>query len=277
MAWLGAFALHASASAPAAADEQIAPDKLRRALGLIQYVAVDYPEAVAEDGRIVNADEFEEQSRLLGEAEALLLELPRTGRTGLRGEMRALLTACRQGRPPGDVVPRARRLHTHVQRVFADVPLAPQQVPSLAAGRILYAQACAICHGGDGRAQTPAAQTLNPPPRDFLAPEQDDRLSPYRAYNAISFGIPGTGMASFETLDDEERWDLAFWVLAMRHSAPHATADSAANSSRIGSPTLQDVTFATDAELERSLAAQPEATRRALVSRWRWSPPHVIE
>jgi len=270
VAWL-ALALHtADPEAP------IAAEKLRRALGLIEYVAADYIEAVGEDGHILDAEEFAEQGRLLAEAESLLLELPRTGRSGLRGEMRGLLTACNQGRPPRDVVPRARRLHAHLERVFSDVPLAPRQIPSLAAGKLLYVQACAICHGDDGRARTARARALQPAPRDFGAAMQDERLSPYRAFNAVTFGVPGTSMASFETLDEAERWDLAFWVLALRHPAPPAIA-AAAHQAGIPAPTLRDLTFATDADLELLLDGLASAARPAQVARWRWSLPHVLE
>ena len=173
---LDAF-LHVAAADP---DPARTTSDLRRALGMIQYVAADYSEAVSDAGSVISEEEFEEQARLLAQAEVLLRGLPRSGRSGLLGEMRALVDACGHHRPPADVVTRARRLHMRIARVFADVQLAPQQVPSLAAGRILYSQACAICHGEDGRAQTPQGRALDPAPRDFTTPEQGERLSPIR-------------------------------------------------------------------------------------------------
>ena len=35
-----------------------------------------------------------------------------------------------------------------------------------AAGKDLYKQRCASCHGEDGKANTPIAKALKPPPRD---------------------------------------------------------------------------------------------------------------
>jgi cytochrome c553 len=35
------------------------------------------------------------------------------------------------------------------------------------AARTLFGQTCAMCHGMDGTGQTPMAQSLNPPPRNY--------------------------------------------------------------------------------------------------------------
>ena len=96
---------------------------------------------------------------------------------------------------------------------------APPARPSLERARALYAQACAACHGEVGSARTEAATRLDPPPSDFTDAERLGGLSPFRAYNAISFGVPGTGMPSYESLSPEERWELSFYVFKLGHAA----------------------------------------------------------
>jgi high-affinity iron transporter len=41
-------------------------------------------------------------------------------------------------------------------------------------------------------------------------------LTPYKAFNVIGFGVPGTPMPGFPTLSEEQRWSLAFYVFTLR-------------------------------------------------------------
>jgi high-affinity iron transporter len=52
-------------------------------------------------------------------------------------------------------------------------------------------------------------------------------LSPFKVYNTTSFGIDNTAMASFAALPDEQRWQVAFYVMALRFSADTSTAGEA--------------------------------------------------
>jgi high-affinity iron transporter len=155
-----------------------------------------------------------------------------------------------------------------------DVRIEPEGVPALAVGKILYGESCAICHGDDGRAVTAQARTLDPAPRDFQSSKLDDTLSPYSAFHMITFGIPGTGMASYETLSDEERWCLAFYVLALRHPASDSEAASASSpAGAVPDLSVRDLAHATDADLHHLLEALPETARAAQIARWRHSMP----
>ncbi len=82
---------------------------------------------------------------------------------------------------------------------------------SLERGRDIYAEMCAVCHGerGDGAGWS---TNSSPPPANFL--ERGD-LSPFRIYTVLHFGAPG--MPSFEHLSREDRWNVAFYVMALRH------------------------------------------------------------
>lgn len=91
----------------------------------------------------------------------------------------------------------------------------PAAVPDFARGQALYVAHCASCHGRFGEADTDRARSLDPPPASFVG--RALRLSPRRAWETVSFGVPGTAMVAHAFLNAEERWDLAFYVSALRH------------------------------------------------------------
>jgi len=97
------------------------------------------------------------------------------------------------------------------------VTLGPSASVSLARGAEIFAASCAACHGPTGGGDGAAARGLNPPPRSFQDPQVTLALSPVRAYSAITDGVTGTAMPSFAAVGDRERWDLAFFVTALRH------------------------------------------------------------
>jgi high-affinity iron transporter len=97
--------------------------------------------------------------------------------------------------------------------------LGPSTTPSRERAAQLYvSQACNSCHGEHGGADTVVARTLNPPPANFLDAERVASVSPHRAFYAISFGVAGTGMKAYAHLSEADRWSLAFYVLALRHT-----------------------------------------------------------
>ena len=113
------------------------------------------------------------------------------------------------------------------------VPSAP---PDLDEGGRLFAQACAGCHGVTGRGDGVAAAALNPKPANFHSRDVMAALTPFKAFNVIRFGVKGTAMAPFETLDERQRWALAFYLFSLRQPAcdqppPRVSLDDLANHS----------------------------------------------
>src|SRR5262249_35116467 len=118
---------------------------------------------------------------------------------------------------------------------------APRKRPDAKSGETLYAESCVACHGLDGLGKTEIAATLDPAPTSFKDPERLAALSPYRASNALTLGVPGTAMPMFDSLTPEERWDLAFYVMRLGHSGETGEALTATS--------LSDLSFHTDEEL----------------------------
>jgi mono/diheme cytochrome c family protein len=82
-------------------------------------------------------------------------------------------------------------------------------------GRLLFqldAQpTCTVCHGsGNGLGMMSGG--LNPPPRNFTCKETMESISDGQLFWIIKNGSPGTGMSSFENLNDQEIWQLVHFI-----------------------------------------------------------------
>lgn len=185
-------------------------DHAERALGMLTYVAGDYPSAVGASGQVLSREELDEQVLFAREAADDLRSL---GAADLATEAAALSTRIESRESPVEVVVTARRLADRIEQRFA-LSLLPPREPHPAKG--LYVQACAACHGAKG---APARRDLSTMPPDLSSKEEVARLSPRRIFTAITYGVPGTAMPSYaEALSPEERWDLAWYVLTLAHA-----------------------------------------------------------
>ncbi len=108
------------------------------------------------------------------------------------------------------------------------LPLAaqPPSGPQHERGRALYLARCAVCHGVDGRADTPVGRMLKPRPRNFADPVEMARLTVDRIYHAIKEGRPGTAMAAWgQVLTETEIGDVIDHIHSL--SSPRALTLSA--------------------------------------------------
>ncbi len=214
------FILLACLSGIAAAEEP-GRDSTARLAALVDYVAADYPGAV-KNGKVVAESEFQEQQGMIAEAHTVFLGLqPTPGHEAARLQLSTELGVLEK-----DVLGRAaeqriaddcRAIHKRLLDDYGLV-LAPLAPPERARAQTVYAMACAECHGKDGRADTPKAKELKPPPVDFFEGDRMARISPALAFHALTFGVSNTAMASFETLPPSDRWSLAFYVVSLRHA-----------------------------------------------------------
>ncbi len=248
---------------------------IHRALGLLQYVGGDYSRAVSGSGTVLNADEYAEQLGFVDDVHAALtVDNDASPPDSLVVQLRELERLVTEQAPPQAVVTIVHALQRELVQVH-DLQLWPDEAPDLVRGRQFYMEACAACHAGDGRAQRIAVRLASPPP-DLTAEELDTTLSPYQVFNRMTFGVPGTAMPAFDTLSPAERWDIAFYVLAMRHSGHGDQMPCQADASlgsRLESPTLQDLARLTDQELGWKVAGRgvPRECLRVLVGHLRAS------
>ena len=107
------------------------------------------------------------------------------------------------------------------QGIKYGVPMAYAQDKVAAGAKAIYDKRCAWCHGWEGAGDGPAAEFLNPRPRDFTAAVYKYKSSPYDApfptdedlIRTISDGLPGTSMPAWnDLLSDKEIRDLVTYI-----------------------------------------------------------------
>jgi len=214
--WLGTAAANEG-------TKQAAERATQRVAQVVDYVAADYAGAV-RDGQVIEASEYAEQADLLAAARKLLPELSPAAVDSaslptLTTQLAAVEKAVADKASPQTVQALCRSVRETLKSAFA-LRMVPAASVQAERGATLYRQLCASCHGESGRADTPTAAALKPPPVSFHDAERMAKVAPALAFHALTFGIPGTGMAAFDTLPAQDRWHLAFYVVALRHGTP---------------------------------------------------------
>jgi mono/diheme cytochrome c family protein len=148
--------------------------------------------------------------------------------------------------PTGDVHATVAELRGELLLDHA-IDRSPGSAPDLERGHALYEQHCARCHGVGGRADTLLAATLRPHPANLTEPLFGATISPYDVTTAVRFGVDGTAMAPIASLDAADRWNVAFYVVGLRHAGPMADA--------VPSFTPRELALVGDDELSEQLFA----------------------
>ncbi|WP_310468150.1 FTR1 family protein [Sphingomonas sp.] len=235
-------------------------DEVQTSWRLLDYIAVDYREAV-RGGKIVNAAEYQEMVEFSAAVSKRLAALPADpARDDLIAQSAALQSAVDAKAEPASIATAARKLAAGLLAAYP-VPLAPARAPDLARGSALYADNCASCHGGKGEGPSAAFAQLDPPPIAFQDRARARERSPFALYQVISQGLEGTAMQSFASLPEEDRWALAFHAgrLAYPDVARGEQIWRAEPAIRALVPDMAALAALTPAELERRIGADKAA------------------
>ena len=253
----GIFLLAAFLTSSALANEQA-----KRLLALIDYIGGDYENAV-ESGKIINQLEYDEMSEFSTRGLELFKQL-KAGAGGdaasIEKELRALAAHIKEKSGEKVVPELAQRIKDRLIATYKIITY-PKVLPNLEAGKASYLQNCAQCHGETGLGDGPAAATMQPKeprPANFLDSELMTGLSPFKAFNTTTFGIEGTGMPNFSALSEDERWQVAFYVMSLRYSMQQSAAGKRLlEGKKLPAPLTEIASLATstDAELGEKLAA----------------------
>lgn len=195
-------------------------NEVRRFLLLVDYIGSDYAAAVRE-GKVINPLEYQEMRAFSADALSLYASFPTPSKLQdsrqTHQELQRLKELIEGKGEPSDVARLSKQIKSRTVLLYG-VTTFPLKSPSLERGKKLYQENCASCHGVDGRSDTPKARELNPPPSKFRDPSVMEAMSPFKAFNVLSFGIAGTGMASFDAFSEQDRWNLAFYLFSLRFS-----------------------------------------------------------
>ncbi|WP_163998098.1 cytochrome c/FTR1 family iron permease [Pyxidicoccus caerfyrddinensis] len=211
------FVLPLSARAEGTSEERT----WHRLIGILQYLEADYPNAIESQS------EFELAEQKSFAAEAV------DAAKGLGPAAEAFLPRVQAIQARVDHAQDAPGVSRDCGALVEDLVLAgglarsPRRLPDLKRGEALYKTNCAACHGGDGHSDVSIAANMEPAPAKFQDAEVMGGLTPYKAFNTTSFGVPGTAMPSYPTLSEEERWSLAFFVFTLRQPPCEGTPPSA--------------------------------------------------
>ncbi|MCQ3829893.1 hypothetical protein HXX02_10595 [Microbulbifer elongatus] len=204
--WAG---LNAAQTSDSADREQ--QDIAARAVSLLSFVAVDYPEAVQE-GAVADRSLYRQTRDNAEFASGLVEQLPdRPGRTQLLGSLQSLNSAIAD-KASAEAVRRQANAAADRLAALYQLPRSPaESLPPASEARALYQDRCQHCHGIDGAADQPE-RALNDPVR--MA-----NLSLYDFYNVLE---PTRNDAHDQAVDGDlssrQRWALAVKVASF--SAP---------------------------------------------------------
>jgi mono/diheme cytochrome c family protein len=114
----------------------------------------------------------------------------------------------------------------HHQAMMNGIPAAyaslrnplPANTATLASGRLVYEQNCALCHGDSGNGNGPAATQLKPPPANlrWSAQMPMSRSDGYLYWAIAEGGQPfGTAMPAFKrSLSKQQIWAVIAYIQA---------------------------------------------------------------
>lgn len=244
---------------------------------LLDYVAVDYSGAVT-DGVVTSEAEYAEMLDFTESAKSLLQALPEHGLkpniAKMIGQLQAAVLRKEESKDVAHLAQQANALLI----VAYPFPVAPRTIPDLARGQSLYAAQCASCHGIEGRGDGLLANSLDPKPIAFTDVARARTRSIMALYQVISQGVAGTSMVSFNSLPEDDRWALAFYVGTLSHSQSAREQGKQLwnkndNELKRHFPDLPALTTITEAQLSETT---PENIARTITAYLR-SDPAVVE
>ena len=191
----------------------------RRLSSIVGVAVEEYSKGVDARGRLTSELEYQEAVDFLQDARGVAERLSGDRSATVRLLLDSLRAAVAAKRPPVEVASLHQRFVSALGNEGA-LEL-PTRALNASAGRALYEQNCASCHGTSGQGDGPAARGMTPqPPAIGDANAMADR-TPALLFRVISVGIAGTPMVAWgDQLTADQRWDIVAYLHSLR--APDA-------------------------------------------------------
>src|SRR3990170_3986069 len=195
-----------------------ASQEVKRVLSLVDYIGGDYKNAV-QGGKVINEEEYNEMLEFSADSLRLFGELRSSSgdKEGIELDLIKLRKKIGDKSSTKEIESITGSIKNKIISTYGILTY-PKSHPSFLSGKDLYEKNCAQCHGMLGAGDGPFASNLTPPPRNFMDGSIVGGLSPFKVYNTMSFGIEGTAMPSFTQLSEDDKWNIAFYVLSLRFS-----------------------------------------------------------
>jgi high-affinity iron transporter len=178
---------------------------------LLDYVAVDYDGAVA-DGKVVSRGEYAEMQEFTATIANQVAALPANpAKPNLEAQAKALQQLVAHKAAAPRIAAASHALSAAMLAAYP-VPVAPQTIPDVTRGALLFKENCAACHGTTGNGKGPDAAKLSTPPVAFTDASRARKRSLAALEQVITQGIDGTKMQSWADLPEQDRWALAFYA-----------------------------------------------------------------
>jgi mono/diheme cytochrome c family protein len=102
--------------------------------------------------------------------------------------------------------------HRHPQAAKVKNPVTAD-AKSIAAGKAIYAKACATCHGDTGKGDGSMGEELTPKPSNLVDAEWKHGPTDGEIFSLIRDGSKGTGMQAYRRkLSAHEIWDTVNYI-----------------------------------------------------------------
>ena len=181
----------------------------RQILQLAEYIGVDYPAAV-NHRQISNKDEFAEMQQFANIIVDKISGLPVNNNQLIRLSI-ALQQAVNNKENTASIQKYSQAIRQQILAISPVLVLPKHLLPSKQT-QALFVENCALCHGETGQGNGNLARTLSPKPTDFTDQSRALNRSLLGLYDAITNGLEGSAMRSFNNLSERQRWSLAFYV-----------------------------------------------------------------
>lgn len=196
------------------------PEAARLLVHTLNYLGGDYKHAVS-NGQVISEDEYHEMLEFAENAEKHYADVAKDWDKAQADSIGILIKeiaeAVEAKADPAVVAEKARLAKGRIITASGLITY-PVKYPDVANGKKLFATECARCHGNTGYGDGPEGIALEPKPRNFHDEERLSEISAAHAFNTIRLGVAGTGMEAHPQFEDEEVWDLAFYVLSLRYT-----------------------------------------------------------
>ena len=228
----------------------------------LNYIGRDYPNGV-ENGKVKSADEYKEMLGFIASADKYYQTdktLWAAADTANIGSLIRQLDSLVYAKANAAVVATTANRAKAAVIQTSGLKVAPAQYPSLLKGKVVFAAQCAKCHGNTGYGDGKEGEKLDPKPRNFHDEQRMGLISPFGVYNTVRCGVQGTGMKAHPDLQDDEVWDVAWYVLTLRYESKKQDKQQAEKiiAERFKNINLEGTATLNDAELSEKYKASKE-------------------